>query len=233
MATSARKRPSSAAPSATGAASAISAAPTSRSFHTSSPAKRTMSRTTKRMPLRWTGPSGHEQRDWPRGRVEDACRPRSSPRAREADAGEQDHDEPAARRDLRQRVARDGERLPHRGAEAERSGGARDRHWRDALARARRATIRRPCRRPAPPSACANRKLRWSRASTAAATASQSARFTASIAGKPMSRAFCSAAVQYRCHRSSVQRARAGRRARPAPGCRSGCAVVEGDDVCR
>ncbi len=57
---------------------------------------------------------------------------------------------------------------------------------------------RRPLRRPPPPSACANRNLWWSMASTPAATASQSTRFHTSIAGKPMSWVPSSAGVQYR-----------------------------------
>jgi hypothetical protein len=52
--------------------------------------------------------------------------------------------------------------------------------------------------------ACAKWKRRYSRASTAVARTSQSARFSTSSAGKPTRRTFCSASVQYRVTRWSV-----------------------------
>ena len=167
-------------------------------------------------PLRQDRP-GHEDRDRPRGRVEDGAptfQPMSTVRPAQTTRTPANQRLPAVSASERRATAsvcRTRVRSPKFCA----TTGTAD---------ARRAPvpgdgIRRSFRRRPASSGCANRNRACSSASTAPARPSQSRRFQTSSAGNPTSRVFRSAAVQYRVS-SRARRRRAGRPARTAPGWR-------------
>ena len=71
--------------------------------------------------------SDHEVRDRPRRGVEDRIAHVPAPEQHEADRGDEPQLKPASRHHLRQRLTRDGERLPHAGPPSEDAGDARHR----------------------------------------------------------------------------------------------------------
>jgi hypothetical protein len=144
--------------------------------------------------------AGDQVRDGPRGVAEHPAADVPARGEHEDEGAGEDQQERLRRGDLAPGARGDGDRLPDAAPGVE---------------RARRGERARPDRRapsgggvdhgaaPAPPAAraappgCAKRKRATSSANASAATPIHSARFTSTTAGHPMSRAFCSAGVQY------------------------------------